>query len=75
MQIEEISMDIPFDEMHICNKKFRLSEFNDNDCLQGRKLIPTDSSSINYYKNNIHQKSERKISVRNGRLLMLKILV
>jgi len=42
--------DIPFDEMHICNDNFRLSDSYDNDCLQERKLIPTDSSSINYYK-------------------------
>ncbi len=38
------------DEVHICKKHFRLSEFHDNDYLQERNLIPTDSSGINYYK-------------------------
>jgi hypothetical protein len=61
-------------EAHNCNEHVRLSDFHDNDHLHGRKLIPTDSSGINYENNN-HQKSERKRSLRTGRLSMIRIIV
>ncbi len=38
------------DEVHICNKHVRLFDFHNNDYLQVRNVIPTDSSGINYYK-------------------------
>ncbi len=37
--------------MRICNKYFRLSDFHDNDYVQGRNLIPADSCGMNPRKN------------------------
>jgi len=54
--------------VYIFNKHFRLSDFHDSDYVQGRNRIPADSCGINY------QKSERKRSLRSGRLSMIRPL-